>query len=108
MRNLIQLWLFFFKIRALFKKFSNRPGATSPFPPSSYVPGIMHTQINNFMENKLSSVTDRFYEKLQYSTLLISMIKNWENTLDKGRFVADLSKTFDTLNHDLLIAKLGA
>ena len=36
------------------------------------------------------------------------MIKNWENTLDKGRFVADLSKTFDTLNHDLLIAKLGA
>ena len=34
------------------------------------------------------------------------------NTLDKGGFVCaiftNLSKTFDTMNHDLLIAKLGA
>ena len=43
---------------------------------------------------------------------LINMLEKWKNTLDKGRFVCamfmDLSKAFDTMNHDLLIAKLGA
>ena len=40
------------------------------------------------------------------------MLEKWKNTLDKGSFVCaifmDLSKAFDTMNHDLLIAKLGA
>ena len=43
---------------------------------------------------------------------LINMLEKWKNTLDKRGFVCamfiDLSKTFDAMNHDLLIAKLGA
>ena len=40
---------------------------------------------------------------------LNNTLEKWKNTLDKGGFVCaifmDLSKAFDTMNHDLLIAK---
>ena len=43
---------------------------------------------------------------------LLSLIEKWKNILDKkgygGAVLMDLSKAFDTLNHDLLIAKLHA
>ena len=42
----------------------------------------------------------------------MSMLEMWKNTLDKGGYVSaifmDLSKAFDTWNHNLLTAKLGA
>ena len=40
------------------------------------------------------------------------MLETWKKVLDKGEYICaiyiDLSKTFDTLNQDLLIAKLLA
>ena len=40
------------------------------------------------------------------------MLENWKNMLDKGGYVCamfmDLSKAFDTIHHDLMIAKLVA
>ena len=43
---------------------------------------------------------------------LLSLIERWKNTLDQngyaGAILMDFSKAFDTINHDLLIAKLGA
>ena len=38
------------------------------------------------------------------------MLEKWKNAVDKGKifgaFLTDLSKTFDSLSHDLLIPKL--
>ena len=39
------------------------------------------------------------------------MLENWQNMLDKGGYVCAMfmyfSKTFDTMHHNLMIAKLG-
>ena len=43
---------------------------------------------------------------------LLTLLKNWQKTLDKsgvlGTVLMDLSKAYDCLPHDLLIAKLSA
>ena len=43
---------------------------------------------------------------------LLRLIERWKNTLDQngycGAILMDLSKAFETINHDLLIAELGA
>ena len=45
-------------------------------------------------------------------TALLSLIEKWKDTLDKKGYsdaiLMDLSKAFDTINHELLIAKLHA
>ena len=43
---------------------------------------------------------------------LLAMLEKWKNAVDKGKIfgalLTDLSKAFDSLSHDLLIAKLNA
>ena len=77
------------------------------------VESIMYTQIQSFMEDKLSKLLTGFRNNHSTQYCFINMLEKWEkNTLDKGGFVCamfmELWKTFDKVNYDLLIAKLGA
>ena len=53
-----------------------------------------------------------FYQLLCAQQSFLSLIERWKNNLDQsgygGAILMDLSKAFDIINHDLLIAKLGA
>ena len=63
------------------------------------------------MEDKLSQLLTGFRKNHSTHHCLVNMLEKWKNSLDKGGFVCAILWTYrrpDTVNHDLLIAKLGA
>ena len=64
------------------------------------------------MKEKLSKQLTRFRKNQSIQHCLNFMLEIWKKLLDKGGYICaifvDLSKVFGTLNHDLLIAKIGA
>ena len=73
---------------------------------------LMQSQINHYMEQYLSPYLCGYRKGYNAQYALVSMIERWKKILDKngyaGAVLMDLSKAFDTLNHELLIAKLHA
>ena len=72
----------------------------------------MYQQIEDFMKEKLSNLLTDFRKNHNTQHCLMSMLGRWKKTLDKGGYICaifmDLSKAFNnTLNHKLLISKLG-
>ena len=73
---------------------------------------IMHEQISTYINKHLSPYLLGY--RMGYGTqhCLLVMIEMWRKALDEkkvaGAILTDLSKAFDCLNHDLLIAKLAA
>ena len=73
---------------------------------------IMQKQMNTFVENILSPFLCGYRKGYNSQYALLAMIEHWKMSLDNnglaGAILMDLSKAFDTINHDLLIAKLHA
>ena len=73
---------------------------------------ILYAQIYNFIEKFLSPYLCGFRKGYSTQDCLLVMIETWKKALDKkenaGAILTDLSKAFDSLNHELLIAKLNA
>ena len=70
------------------------------------------TQFKSFVNNILSDFIAAYRENFSCNHVLIRLIENWKKALDNkylvGTILMDLSKAFDCIPHDLLIAKLYA
>jgi len=73
---------------------------------------LMQKQINVYFDKYLSNSLCGYRKGFSTQTALLSLLEKWKITLDKkgyaGAVLMDLSKAFDTINHELLIAKLKA
>ena len=66
----------------------------------------------SYITNSLSDYITGFRKSHGSQHCLVKMLENWKNALDKSESVCalfvNLSKAFDTINHDLLLAKQKA
>ena len=73
---------------------------------------IIYKQINIYMQDNLSKHITGFRKPHGTQHCLMTMLEKWKSALDKGEtfcvLFMVLSKAFDTINHDLLLAKLKA
>ena len=71
-----------------------------------------HNCLSRQAENILSSFISAYRKTYSSNHVLLRLIENWKKSLDNKNFVGtvlmDLSKTFDCIPHDLLVAKLHA
>ena len=73
---------------------------------------IMQKQIAFFIEKRLYLHMCGYRKGYNTQHALLVLLEKWKRILDKqgyaGAILMDLSKAFDTINHDLLLAKLHA
>ena len=73
---------------------------------------FLQEQFKPFVETFLSGFVAAFRERYSCNHVLMRLIENWKRAIDEnfpiGTVLMDLSKAFNCIPHDLLIAKLYA
>ena len=71
---------------------------------------IMYDQLYEYIEKFLNMLLCGFQKNHSAQHALFRLIQSWESELDQNGFVGtilmDLSKAYDCLSHDLIVAKL--
>ena len=95
------------------------PTLNSTFRPISVIPStskiherILKDKMSHYFKDKLRDILCRFREGYSTQHALIRVMEKWRKCLDNsgivGSILVDLSKAYDCLPHNLLIAKLVA
>jgi hypothetical protein len=79
---------------------------------SKVLEGLLCDQIMDFFDDILSPMLSAYRKKYSCVNVLLKCTEEWKKALDRndvvGCILMDLSKAFDLIPHDLLVAKLSA
>ena len=106
----MMMWFPVFKRGVTTTKVNHRPISVLPSA-STIIERILKGQMDGFFKTFLSSLLSGVREGCSTHSL-VRVIEAWRRTLDSSGIVGtipmDLSKSYDCIPHDLLIAKLEA
>ena len=104
-------------VRPIYKKYDR--GKINNYRPVSLLNGFskmyerfLHDSLFNFTDKILSKFVSAYRKPYSSNRVLLKLIEEWKKSLDDkniiGAVLMDLSKAFDCIPHDLLMAKLYA